>query len=229
MTVNVLRDRRQNLVSGFHTAAPENYQLRIVGVNEIHGACAPNTEAVVTDVNRTGIGAGREAKEIGKRDFRLTRKRTAGELGMTGTELRQRPARSFSLRTPDIAAFADTAMMVDGEVTAEAARLRMLAANQTAFHHALPAEAGSESHDHDVAEAGGAARLPFAQQGHAGIVFQTQGEIEIGERPRRKINRFKIEIFSVGGKNPLRAGIDQAAKAESNSGAGFGSDGIAAK
>ena len=120
-------------------------------------------------------------------------------------------------------------MMVDGEVTAEAARLRMLAANQTAFHHGRSADAGSESHDHDVVEAAGAARLPFAQQGRAGIVFQTQGEIEIGERPRRKINRFKIEIFSVGGKNPLRAGIDQAAKAESNSRAGFGSDGIAAK
>ena len=88
MTVNVLRDRRQNLVGGFHTAAAENYQLRIVGVNEIHSACAPNTEAVVTDVNGAGIGAGRKAKEFSKCDFRLTRKRTAGELGMSGTELR---------------------------------------------------------------------------------------------------------------------------------------------
>jgi hypothetical protein len=93
--------------------------------------------------------------------------------------------------------------MVDGEVTAEAAGLRMLAANQTALHHGRAADAGAESHDHDVVETAGGARLSFPQQGGASIVFQTQGKIEIGERPSGKINRFKIEVFSVGGKNPL--------------------------
>jgi hypothetical protein len=88
MTVDILRHGRQNLVGGFHAATAENYQLRIVSVNQIYSACAPNAEAVITDVDGAGIGAGRKAKEIGKCDFRLTRERTAGELGMTTTELR---------------------------------------------------------------------------------------------------------------------------------------------
>ena len=94
-------------------------------------------------------------------------------------------------------------MMVDGEVTSEAAGLRVLAANQAALHHGRAADTGAESHDHDVVETTGGARLSFAQQGGASIVFETQGKIEIGKCPSRKINRFKIEVFSLGGKNPL--------------------------
>ena len=38
-------------------------------------------------------------------------------------------------------------MMVDGEVTSEAAGLRVLAANQAALHHGRAADTGAESHD----------------------------------------------------------------------------------
>ena len=69
--------------------------------------------------------------------------------------------------------------------------------------------------------------MSFPQQGGAGVVFQAQRQIEIVEAPDGKINGFKVVIFSVGGKDAAGSGIDQAAKAEGDSGTGFRRDEIA--
>ncbi len=160
MTMNVLRDRRKNLLGRFHAAAPKDDKLRIVSVNQAHGTCAPNVQAMVA--HREGEASPRNStSERDRQRSLVSGKRESGlreNAGFSAQVAAKTSLEASASAQPDIAALALAAIEVDGEMTAQATGLEC-AGNQMTLHHGCAADSGSEGNNHDIVEAAGRAGI----------------------------------------------------------------------
>jgi hypothetical protein len=90
----------------------------------------------------------------------------------------------------------------------------MLAAQQFSRDHGRSANAGSEGSHDNVVETQAGTGIAFAQQGHAGIVFQPHGNSKFTPRPAHKVQALRIIVLLIGGDNPGSSRVHQRTKAE---------------
>src|SRR6516162_6414976 len=196
MAGDVLTDGGQNDAAAGHDAAAQNKALGVVGVDEADRQGRPDAETDVPQTTAAVVALSREPEHGRVIQHGFVGQRAGSKVRLFPGEAVQHGGGSFRFGAAQIAANAERSAVPQGEMSAKNTGLSMRAPQDLAFDHRRYSQTGAESDHHDIVAAAPGAEAPFADEGHPGVVVNSQRQPQSLASPIPEIKSRGIAEFS---------------------------------